>query len=77
MTTATIRRKLHDYLEVADEKKLKAIYTLVAQEVEEGIEHYTDEFKAELDKRYADYLNDGKTITREAMDKRIMAALSK
>ena len=74
MTIAAIRRKLHDYLEVADDKKLKAIYTLVEQE---AIEEYTDDFKAELDKRYSEYKKDGKVITREAMDKRIRKELSK
>ena len=34
MTTATIRQKLHNYLEVADDKKVRAIYTMMETEVE-------------------------------------------
>jgi len=28
MTTATIRKRLYDYIMIADDKKIKAIYTL-------------------------------------------------
>jgi putative addiction module component (TIGR02574 family) len=74
---AAIRRKLHDYLEVADDKKIKAIYTLVEQEVEEGIEEYTEAFKAELDRRYEEHKKGAGTISREAMDSRIKKTLAK
>ena len=36
MTTATIRKKLHDYINIADDKKVKAIYTIVEDEMESG-----------------------------------------
>jgi len=63
MTTVTIRKKLVDYMKVADDKKVKAIYALVEDEIEQvGIE-YTDEFKKELNKRYAYYKNGGKMIS--------------
>ena len=62
MTTAAIRQKLHNYLEVADDKKVKAIYAIIEQEIEESAVDYTDTFKKELDSRYADYKN-GKTKT--------------
>jgi hypothetical protein len=29
MTTAVIREKLHQYIDIADEKKLEAIYTMM------------------------------------------------
>jgi hypothetical protein len=55
MNTAAIRKQLHSYLEVAEDKKIKAIYTIVQEQVEESVINYPDEFKTELDKRYADY----------------------
>ncbi len=36
MDTATIRQQLHNYLEVADDKKIKAIYTIIENDVREN-----------------------------------------
>ena len=55
MSTSTIRQKLHSYLEVADDKKVKAIYAIMENDIEESALEYTDEIKKELDHRYADY----------------------
>ena len=33
MNTTVIRRKLIDYLEIADEKKVKAVYTIFEDEI--------------------------------------------
>ena len=33
MKAAAIRRELHNYLEVAGDKKLKAIYTMVEEKI--------------------------------------------
>lgn len=35
MTAIALRKKLVDYLQVADEKKLKAIYTLLEDEIDQ------------------------------------------
>jgi hypothetical protein len=59
MTTATIRQQLHSYLEVADDQKVKAFYTLMKQDIDESGVEYTSELKAELDSRYSGY-KDGK-----------------
>ena len=77
MNTATIRRQLHSYLEVAEDKKIKAIYTMMEEDIKESAVDYTDEFKAELDKRYEEYKKDGKVVTRKAMDKQIKKMLGK
>lgn len=76
MTTTAIRKQLHSYLEVAGDKKVKAIYTMMENEIKESAVEYTDEFKAELDNRYADYKS-GKTkmITAEESRKRIKKIL--
>ncbi len=55
MTTAAIRQKLHSYLEVADDKKVKAIYAMMQEEIEEASVKYSEEFARELDQRHADY----------------------
>jgi hypothetical protein len=37
MTTDTIRQQLHNsYLEIADDKKVKAFYTLMKEDIEES-----------------------------------------
>ena len=55
MTTTTIRQQLHNYLEVADDKKVKAIYIMMEEEIKESAIEYIEEFKAELDQRQEDY----------------------
>lgn len=60
MTTAAIRNKLYDYIRVADDKKIKAIYTMLEGEIEQQYDYWNDkEFVAELTKRSAD-LKSGK-----------------
>ena len=72
MNMVSIRQRLHSYLETADDKKLKAIYTMVEDEIEENETDYTDEFKKELDRRYAAY-KDGseKAVSAEENKKQI------
>lgn len=59
MTASVIRERLHSYLDVADDKKVKALYTLIENDIEanfNGIgEHWADEeFVAEMNQRAAD-----------------------
>ena len=42
MTTAAIRQKLYDYIRVAEEKKIKAIYTMLEKEIEEEFDCWND-----------------------------------
>ena len=73
MNTTTIRQKLHEYIKVADDKKVKAIYTIVESDINEMNEWWNDEsFIAELDKRSSD-LKSGKEkgITWSELKKRI------
>ncbi len=56
MTTESIRHKLYDYIRVAEDKKIKAIYTILAEEIAGDYDHWNDKtFIAELDKRTADF----------------------
>ena len=51
--SASIRYKLYDYIRVADDKKLHAIYNLLENEIEETNEWWKDKsFVKELDRRY-------------------------
>ena len=69
MTTLTIRQKLSYYMKVADETKVKAVYALLKDEIEREQINYTEDFKKELDKRYAYYKSGGKMISAEEVDR--------
>jgi hypothetical protein len=57
MTTAAIRERLHDYISAADDKQIKAIYTILEDKiVNEPFDWSKDEeFVAELDERVRRY----------------------
>jgi 3-phenylpropionate/cinnamic acid dioxygenase small subunit len=58
MTTSAIRQKLHHYIETAQHKKIKAIYAIVEDEIEETYDHWDDEdFADELKRRESSYLS--------------------
>ncbi len=78
MTMASMRKRLSDYIETADDNKIKAIFTLVENDIDnaQGIDeyepgNYSEEFKAELDKRYSDYLNGESLVSEEEANYRI------
>ncbi|MEO6845347.1 MAG: hypothetical protein ABI184_09245, partial [Ginsengibacter sp.] len=53
MTTSLIREKLYDFIKVADDKKVKAIYMMLEDEITEKTEWWKDKvFMKELDNRY-------------------------
>jgi hypothetical protein len=57
MTTAAIRERLYDYIRVADDKKVKAIYTLLEDQIiAEKFDWSQDaDLVAELDERVRRY----------------------
>ncbi len=71
MTTTAIRQKLANYMKVADDKKVKAIYALFEDEIEQDEIKYTEDFKKELDERHAYYKNGGKMISAAEANKQI------
>ncbi len=75
MTTVAIRQKLANYMQVADDKKIKAMYALLENDIQQEELEYTDEFKAELDKRYAYYKNGGNMISAVEANKQIKKVL--
>jgi len=68
MNTTAIRQKLHHFIDSMEDKKAAAIYTLFEDNIKDNGEDYTDDFKAELESRYAAYKKDGKVISREDMN---------
>ena len=75
MTTVTIREKLVNYMKVADDKKVKAMYALFEDEIEQEEIEYSNEFKKELDQRYDYYKNGGKMISTAEANKQISKLL--
>lgn len=60
MDTATIRQKLYDYIRLADEKKVKAIYTIIESDIDQVNEWWKDDkLLAEIEQRSED-LKSGK-----------------
>jgi hypothetical protein len=57
MTTKVIRKKLTDYLKVADDDKVKAIYTMVADEINTAENDWDEGFVKELKIRSRSYTN--------------------
>ena len=62
MTTITIKQKLHDYINSAADRKLKAIYTMLEDEIESK-SLLNDKQKKELDKRLDAYLDGNEATT--------------
>lgn len=56
MTPTALRERLHAYIDHADEKKVKAIYTLVENEIEEPGYTYDDATINMLEERREEYL---------------------
>ncbi len=58
MTTATIRQKLYEYIRGADERKVKAIYTIIENDLLDNNEWWKDvDFISTLDSISSDLKN--------------------
>lgn len=58
MTTTQIRQQLHNYIDNAGDKKLKAIYTLLEDNIDVELDYkLSKEQKAELDQRFYELEN--------------------
>lgn len=74
MDTDVIREQLHHYLEVADDKKVEAMYVMLEEAIKESHVEYSEEDKAELDRRVEYYLQGGQMVSRAEMNNRLLAA---
>ena len=64
MTTTAIRKKLTDYLQVADDKKIKAIYAMVEDEIGTLENDWDQAFVHEMNDRIKAYeTGEAKTFT--------------
>ena len=66
MTTLAIRQKLSAYLQVADDKKVKAMYALLEDDIKMGESVSIEQYNKEIDEAEMEYQN-GDLITHEAM----------
>ena len=57
MILATVKEKLHEYIDHADEKKIQAIYTLVENEIDDSSFLYDEETLNILRKTSSDYFS--------------------
>ena len=59
MATEAIRGKVQNYLDAIDDKKIKAIYTILKSEIEETLAEYslTENQLSEVKERRKDYLS--------------------
>ena len=51
MTTIAIRKSLYEYIRFANEKKVKALYTIIEDEIKEKHDVWTSEFIKEMEER--------------------------
>jgi hypothetical protein len=78
VNTTTIREELHHYLEVVDDKKVKAIYAVMQDGMRASAVDYTVSFKVELDARSQSFENgSAKMITKTVSENRIQKLLKK
>ncbi len=66
MTATASRQKLRNYIKVADEEKIKAIYTMVSDEINTEENEWDESVVKELNRRSKSFTNNtAKTYTWE------------
>ena len=55
MGAVAIREKLHEYIRIADDKKVKAIYTMIESDLDKSLWHNNDALLNEFDADYEKY----------------------
>ncbi len=72
IATTKLDKQLNDYISVLNIRQKKAILTIAKTfAAGDSNDEYSDEFKAELDSRYEEYINGGKLISEEEANERI------
>ena len=70
MTAIAIRKKLADYIQIADDRKIKAIYTLLEDDIEQYKPISLEQYNLELEESENEFIK-GDYITHEEMIKRV------
>jgi len=70
MTAVAIRKKLADYIQIADDKKIKAIYKLLEDDIEQSKPISLEQYNLELEESENEFIK-GDYITHEEMIKRV------
>ena len=70
MTAVAIRKKLVRYMQVANDKKVKAIYTLLEDDIEQEGRINLQQYNKEIEEAEAEFAN-GDYITHAAMKKKV------
>ena len=55
MTTIAIRKKLVDYMKIADDKKVKAMYALLEEDIEQDGRISIEQYNKELEEAEAEF----------------------
>jgi predicted transcriptional regulator len=68
MTTLAIREKLSNYMQVADDKKVKAMYALLKDDIKHEERVSIEQYNKEIDEAVAE-VKAGKYVTQAEMEK--------
>jgi predicted transcriptional regulator len=68
MTTLAIREKLSNYMQVADDKKVKAMYALLKDDIKHEERISIEQYNKEIDEAVAE-VKAGKYVTQAEMEK--------
>ena len=68
MTTVAIRKKLVDYMKVADDKKIKAMYALLEDDIEQDGHISIEQYNKEIDEAMEE-IKRGEVYTHEEVVK--------
>ncbi|MBX3106619.1 MAG: hypothetical protein KIS69_01145 [Bacteroidetes bacterium] len=72
MAVSKQRRSLFNYRRFADDKKVKALYTLVENEISEKENQWTKEYSKELERRKSELIKDVKKgVTRKQVQDKL------
>jgi hypothetical protein len=73
MEGKTLKQKLHDYIDTADEKKLQAIYVILEDEIEGELFYGVEEIKTFYERRQKHLSGSSKSHTPDEAHKIIRA----